>query len=232
MLFEVLRPQKDRKENTMKNKEDYKPVEKYVKEEIIGQNRAVSMTVLHELHGLEIGGWRYRHTLKWWLQKHFPGQLFSLAPKPTKTEVFMNSGTINGQHITADKQININNVAERLRDDIINHIKNWPTTDWLPTIKDLKNADRNPPHSLVEFLATLLYSKKHSVTRGESLFRLTESHAADIIHSVTGVNAITAKHFLLALGLHSLTGEKKVIEIVNNLGHCISYPLTCEIKTA
>ena len=56
MLFEVLRPQKDRKENTMKNKEDYKPVEKYVKEEIIGQNRAVSMTVLHELHGLEIGG--------------------------------------------------------------------------------------------------------------------------------------------------------------------------------
>ena len=138
----------------------------------------------------------------------------------------MNSGTINGQHITADKQININNVAERLRDDIINHIKNWPT------IKDLKNADRNPPHSLVEFLATLLYSKKHSVTRGESLFRLTESHAADIIHSVTGVNAITVKHFLLALGLHSLTGEKKVIEIVNNLGHCISYPLTCEIKTA
>ena len=55
MLFEVLRPQKDRKENTMKNKEDYKPVEKYVKE-IIGQNRAVSMTVLHELYGLEIGG--------------------------------------------------------------------------------------------------------------------------------------------------------------------------------
>ena len=41
----------------------------------------------------------------------------------------MNSGTINGQHITEDKQININNVAERLRDDIINHIKNWPTTD-------------------------------------------------------------------------------------------------------
>ena len=24
----------------------------------------------------------------------------------------------------------------------------------------------------------------------------------------------------------------KVIEIVNKLGHCISYPLTCEIKTA
>ena len=51
-----MRPEKDRKENTMKNKGDYRAVEKYVKEEIIGQNRAVSMTVLHELHGLEIGG--------------------------------------------------------------------------------------------------------------------------------------------------------------------------------
>ena len=82
MLFEVLRPQKDRKENTMKNKEDYKPVEKYVKEEIIGQNRAVSMTVLHELYGLEIGDCRYRHTL---LQEYFPGQFLFPAPKPTKT---------------------------------------------------------------------------------------------------------------------------------------------------
>ena len=65
--------------------------------------------------------------------------------------------------------------------DILNHIKNWPTTDWSPTIKNLKNNDRNPPHSLVEFLATLLSSKKHSVTRSESLSHLIESYAADMI---------------------------------------------------
>ena len=65
--------------------------------------------------------------------------------------------------------------------DILNNIKNWPTTDWSPTIKNLKNTDRNPPHSLVEFLATLLSSKKHSVTRSESLSHLIESYAADMI---------------------------------------------------
>ena len=43
-----------------------------------------------------------------------------------------------------------------------------------------------------------------------------------IIHSVTRRNA---KKFLLALVLHSLTAQKKVIEIVNKLGYCISYPL-------
>ena len=100
---------------------------------------------------------------------------------------------------------------------MLNHQTAWP-----PTIKDLKSADRNPPYSLVEFLTTLLSSKKHSVTRSESLSRLIEPYAADIIHSVTRGNAITAKHFLLALGLHSLTRQKKVIEIVNKLGHCIS----------
>ena len=58
-----LRPKKEQKENTMKNKEDYKAVGKYVQEEIIKQNWAVSMTVLHELYGLEIGDCHNRHTL-------------------------------------------------------------------------------------------------------------------------------------------------------------------------
>ena len=205
-----VRPEKEqRKKNTMNG--HCKAVKKYVKEEIIEQNRAVSMTEFHELYGLEIGDCRYHDTLKKWLQENFPGQLLFLAPKPTKTEVVINSSTINAQSVTVDRQININNVAEQLRDDILSHIKNWPTTAWPPTIKDLKNADRNPPHSLVKFLTTLLSSKKHSVTRSESLSCLIESYAADIIHSVTRGNAITAKHFLPARGLHSLTGQKKVI---------------------
>ena len=43
---------------------------------------------------------------------------------------------------------------------------------------------------------------------------------------------ITAKHFLLALGLHNITGQRKIIEILNKLGHCLSYSLTCDIETA
>ena len=40
------------------------------------------------------------------------------------------------------------------------------------------------------------------------------------------------KHFLLALGLHILTRQNKIIEIANKLGHYISYPSTYEIETA
>ena len=82
-----------------------------------------------------------------------------LAPKPTKPEIVINTSTINAQPVTVDRQININNIAEHLRDDTLNHIKNWPTTDWQPAIKDLKNAERNLPYSLVEL--TLLTSKNH-----------------------------------------------------------------------
>lgn len=57
---------------------------KYVKEEIIEQNQAVSMAVLHELYELEIVEYHYRNTLKKWLQETFPEQWLFLPPKPSK----------------------------------------------------------------------------------------------------------------------------------------------------
>ena len=40
------------------------------------------------------------------------------------------------------------------------------------------------------------------------------------------------KQFDLALGLHSLTGGRKLIDIIHKLGHCMSYNLTSKIKTS
>ena len=40
------------------------------------------------------------------------------------------------------------------------------------------------------------------------------------------------KQFVLALGLHSLTGGRKLIDIIHKLGHCMSYNLTRKIKTS
>lgn len=43
---------------------------------------------------------------------------------------------------------------------------------------------------------------------------------------------LTKKHFLLAMGLHSMTGTKNVVKKLNKLGHCMSYDRTCKIETA
>ena len=53
-----------------------------------------------------------------------------------------------------------------------------------------------------------------------------------MVYGVTKGKTIPAKHFLLALGLHNITGKKMVVEINNKLGHCINYNTTCETETA
>ena len=54
-------------------------------------------------------------------------------------------------------------------------------------------------------------------------------YASDLIYGVTRGNVITAKHFLLGLGLHNMTGQKKPVEINH---HSIDYKFVCEIETA
>ena len=39
------------------------------------------------------------------------------------------------------------------------------------------------------------------------------------------------KHLCLALGLKSITGSRKVLEVLNQFGHCISYNITESIET-
>ena len=45
-------------------------------------------------------------------------------------------------------------------------------------------------------------------------------------------NPFATKQFLLALGLCNITGQRKVVEIVSKLGHCLTYNTTCEAETA
>ena len=50
--------------------------------------------------------------------------------------------------------------------------------------------------------------------------------------TVTRGKVITAKQYLLALGIHNITGQRKTVDILNRLGHCLTYNVTCEIETA
>ena len=66
----------------------------------------------------------------------------------------------------------------------------------------------------------------------DSMKRLNMSYSSDLIHGVTKGKVITLKHFLLAMGLHNLTGQKTIINILSHLVHCIDYNLVCKIETA
>ena len=105
------------------------------------------------------------------------------------------------------------------------------TESWPPTNDELKSESRKPPTSVYLFLSELMRqdSKGELSTQAS---RTVESFACDIVHSVTRGKVLQRKHVLLGLGLHNLTGSRKIVDIINKLGHCIPYNLICEINTA
>ena len=62
--------------------------------------------------------------------------------------------------------------------------------------------------------------------------RLLDSFSEYLISSVTNGSVLTTKHYLLAVGLHSITGMKQIIQILHKMGHCMSYTKTGEVETA
>ena len=82
------------------------------------------------------------------------------------------------------------------------------------------------------FYKHLLQSKSTlNKTNPENVQRLSDSFALDIIAVINQGKTITTNRFLLALGLHNITGQRKVVEIVNRLGHCLTYNTICEAET-
>ena len=130
-----------------------------------------------------------------------------------------------------NKEFFITKAVEYLKEDILQFANENEINDtdcWPPNIEMLK--ERNPPKTLTKFLTELL--RPHRFVIPEKTTRLVDSYAADIIYGVTNGKIITAKHFLLSMGLHSLTGSRQVVDILNKLGHSMAYDLTCEIETS
>ena len=86
-----------------------------------------------------------------------------------------------------------------------------------------------PSLSVILFLKNLSKHSKHAVSVKK--VRLIESYASDFIHEVRNGEVLTSKHFLLGLGLHSITGQKKPVEIANRLRHSMTYDKVMEIET-
>ena len=89
--------------------------------------------------------------------------------------------------------------------------------DLLPMIIFLEKIQI--PESLELFLMQFLKNTKNNV----SSKTVIESLAANIIFSVTRRKLLTLTHFVVAMDLHSVTGSRKVTDIVNKLGPCIDY---------
>ena len=202
----------------------------YITKHVLEEKQAVSITTLQTLYGLGSDS-RYRSKLKNRILKDFPDKLKFLSVDRKVPEIMISASIPAIEMAYKDKDGCIIKCAEYLREEIIEHCKNLPELSWPPSLEELNKNERTPPQSLLTFLKHILQPDSSS-KKNESIERFINSFSADIISAVSPGKIMTAKQFLLALGLHNITGQRKAIDILNRLGHCITYNATCEIETA
>ena len=155
--------------------------------------------------------------------------LFLFPTTRTQSTEFVISSCYNQECFTCDKEETIRMTAKLLWEDIVKKLDDVSDLSWPPTLEAVSDDSRKPPNSVYMFLQKLLNLRNKA---SANVSRVIESLAQDIAFAVMKRKVLQRKQFLLALGLHSLTGGRKVIDIIHKLGHYMSYNLTSEIETA
>ena len=133
-------------------------------------------------------------------------------------EVVINTSAIDCHITFNDHGHIIQQAVKYLREDILEYVSARPELTWPISFEEVSSDARPPPESVLEFLSCLLKNKDHP--NRESVNRLIQSYAADLVHGVTRGRFITSKHFLL--GLHNITGQKKPVQIASSYVQILS----------
>lgn len=99
------------------------------------------------------------------------------------------------------------------------------------TSQHLISGEVSIPEELSNFYSTLLGGFKQKRKRGLKCTRLVRSYCQDVIYGVHNGQVKTSKHIMLGITLKSLTSSRKIIDIMNRYGHCISYQGVEELET-
>ena len=175
---------------------------------------------------------RYRSKLKNRLQNEFGDQIaFLQSHQNNLPEVVISTETLTSTSFHHDPNLVVKRAARILQTAILDKFKDPPQPRWPPTAEELESEKFKPPSMLLSFIESLLTTSERK-SRSTKMNRLTESISQDIVFNLCEGKVLQSKHFLLALGLHNLTGSRKVLDIVHKLGHCLSYNSVCDIETA
>jgi hypothetical protein len=88
---------------------------------------------------------------------------------------------------------------------------------------DIKTNIDSKPKEITEFFRILYSGKSSADPPNESSERLVQFVSDDVVYAISRGRTKPEKHISLALGLKSMTGSRRVLEILNRFGHCVSY---------
>ena len=102
------------------------------------------------------------------------------------------------------------------------------TLPWPPQPKDLEPKKFVIPEKLKKFLSKLFHEEERPNARKP---RICQSFAQDIVYAVTNGKVKTPKSILLPTMIKSLTNNSELINVLNRLGHIVSYSTLLESQT-
>lgn len=181
------------------------------------------------MYGLQVDKKRYANLLKQRINAKFKDRILILSSQNWSGPEYIaskdiNEGSLHRRHDT------IRAAASYLKEDITTYAENLQEIIWPPTIEQLSSEERQPPESVRNFFESVLGQPGRC--GNTSISRLVDSFSQDLVHGVTKGKTLMEKHFLIGLGVHNLTGQRNVVEILSKLGHSVSYTMTSEILTA
>ena len=154
--------------------------------------------------------WIRRHKisaqiLKQKLIKTYKDELKFLSIGRNEPDIVI-SAAVSPENISfKDKTGCILKAAEYIRNDVKEYCNSFPDIKWPPDVNELLEIEKSKLNSLIFFLEKLLKTSENNVS--ESTTKLGNSFSADIVSAVGKGKIITSKQFLLALGIHNITGK-------------------------
>ena len=98
-------------------------------------------------------------------------------------------------------------------------------------MEDIFSGEVDIPSILLQFFTHLISGPDIRRGNSESKLRRIKSICHDVIFATTAGRMKPSKQLLLGMATKSLTGSKKFVELLNRLGHSVSYSTVEELGT-
>ena len=89
------------------------------------------------------------------------------------------------------------------------------------TIEDIGKGEIDVPDIVQEFLQNVIPGPSYRRSKAEK----------NLIFAATTGRKKPRKHLQLGLALKSLTGSRRIVELLNRMGHCVNYHAVAELET-
>ena len=99
------------------------------------------------------------------------------------------------------------------------------------TIDSVLHAATNVPPKLSQIFQYFICSPDSRWWKSDAKQHHIQSISQDVIFAASSGHKLPSKHLKLEVALKSLTGSRKVVEILNHNGHCANCNVVEEIKT-